>query len=99
MNIEFRRQAHSITLAGIPLVLGALLAPIQVVVLARVLGAGTTFALQRIRFDKFAYNVAAFAFEAAVDTAAIHATLGDRAHLDLLTVLCVFVSSPASTSS
>ncbi|HEY2299669.1 MAG TPA: EAL domain-containing protein [Jatrophihabitans sp.] len=91
MNVEFRRQAHSFTLAGIPLVLGALVAPIQVVVLARVLGAGTTLAVQRIRFEKFAYNLAAFAFEAAIDTAAIHYALGGRAHLDLGTGALVFV--------
>jgi diguanylate cyclase (GGDEF)-like protein len=96
LNVEFRRQAHSLTLAGIPLVLGALLAPLPVVVLARVIGAGTTLAVQRVRFDKFAYNLAAYAFEAAVDTAVIHALLGSGARLDLvmaagvlLIVVCV----------
>ncbi|MGH8860422.1 MAG: diguanylate cyclase domain-containing protein, partial [Jatrophihabitantaceae bacterium] len=80
MNIEFRRQAHSLTLAGIPLVLGALLAPLQVVVLARLLGAATALAGQRMRWQKFAYNVAAYAFEAALDTSLIHALLGTRTH-------------------
>ena len=91
MNFEFRRQAYSFTLATIPLVLGALLAPLPVVVLARVLGAGTTLAVQRIRFDKFAYNIAAYAFEAAIDTAAIHALLGSGSHLDLTAGALVFL--------
>ena len=91
LNIEFRRQAHSLTLAGIPLVLGALLAPIQVVVLARVLGAGSTLAVQRVRPDKFVYNLAAYAFEAAADTALVHVVLGDKARLDLTAALLVLM--------
>jgi diguanylate cyclase (GGDEF)-like protein len=89
MNIEFRRQAHSLTLAGIPLVLGALLAPMHVVVAARVLGAGSAFLVQRVRPDKFAYNLAAYAFEAAVDTALIHVVLGNGAKLDPVGALAV----------
>lgn len=91
MNVEFRRQAHSMTLAGIPLVLGALLAPLQVAVLARVLGAGIALGLQRMRPDKFAYNIAAYAFEAAVDTAVIHALLGTRTSLDLAAAMTVLL--------
>src|SRR3978361_2273703 len=40
MNVEFRRQAYSMTLGGIPLVIGLLFAPLHYVVVARLIGAG-----------------------------------------------------------
>src|SRR5690348_3537531 len=69
MVIEFRRQAHTITLAGPALVLGALLAPVPTVVLARLTGAGLALALQRMAPAKLCYNVASFSCEAALMTA------------------------------
>jgi diguanylate cyclase (GGDEF)-like protein len=92
LTIEFRRQAHSATLGGIPLAVGALLAPLPVVVLARVLGAVAALGLQRMRLDKLAYNVAAYAFEAALATAVIHTLLGERASLDVSSALSVTVA-------
>ena len=53
------------------------------------LGAGTAFAVQRVRLDKFGYNVAAYACEAATDTALVRVLLGGHAHLDLVSALIV----------
>ncbi len=84
MNIEFRRQAHSFTLAGVPLALGVLLAGPHELVLARVIGSVLAFAVQRISVEKTVYNTAAYAFEAAVDVTVVHALCAGRP-LDLLT--------------
>ena len=81
INFEFRRQAHSMTLAGVPLVLGVLLVPGYCVV-ARVVGSLLAFAHQRIALDKAAYNGAAYAFEAAVDVAVLRQLLGATRALD-----------------
>src|SRR3954469_12008056 len=72
MNVEFRRQAHSLTLAGVPLLLGVLLVPPQTLVIARVSAAMVAFLLQRINIDKMLYNGAAYACEAALDATIIH---------------------------
>src|ERR1700743_503857 len=47
MNIEFRRQAHSLTLAGVPLLLGVLVLSPALVVLMRVGGSLIAFLFQR----------------------------------------------------
>jgi diguanylate cyclase (GGDEF)-like protein len=91
MAIEFRRQAHTITLAGPALVLGALLAPVQVVVLARLVGAGLALALQRMAPAKFFYNVASFSCEAALITTLVRRLVPSHAVLDLTTVLTLLV--------
>src|SRR5690242_19967542 len=81
MNVEFHKQAHSITLSGIPLALGVMIAPIGDVVVARVVGAGLALMLQRISLEKIVYNSAAYAFEAAADCAVLHAIIGSTAGL------------------
>jgi diguanylate cyclase (GGDEF)-like protein len=89
MNVEFRRQAHSLTLAGVPLVLGLLIASPQVFVAARLVGALIAFAFQRVSRDKAYYNAAAYAFEAVVDATIVRLVLGSHHGLDLSTVLAV----------
>lgn len=89
MNVEFRRQAHSLTLAGLPLVLGLLLVSSHTFVIARVIGALIAFIFQRINPVKSAYNLAAYAFEAAVDSGLAWLILGSQPRLDTWTVLVV----------
>jgi len=43
MNVEFRRQGHSITLASMPLVLGALLLPSHLLIVTRLTGTVIAF--------------------------------------------------------
>jgi ABC-type transport system involved in multi-copper enzyme maturation permease subunit len=67
LNVEFRRQAHTFTLAGIPLVIGVLVVSPLVFVLTRLVASVLAFVWQRVSVDKMAYNSAAYAFEAAAD--------------------------------
>jgi diguanylate cyclase (GGDEF)-like protein len=89
MNVEFRRQAHSLTLAGVPLLLGALLLSPLVFVLARVVGSLLAFVVQRITAQKTIYNTAAYAFEAALDATLLHLVLGGTIGLHAWTGLVV----------
>ena len=87
MVIEFRRQAHTITVGGPALVVGALMTPVPVVVLARLVGAGLALAYQRKSPAKWAYNAASFSCEAALITALVHRFVGVRSELDFVTML------------
>ncbi|MDQ2956140.1 MAG: EAL domain-containing protein [Actinomycetota bacterium] len=89
MNVEFRRQAHSLTLAGVPLILGVLLVPSHTFVLVRLVGALIAFVYQRIVPVKTFYNIAAYAFEAAADACLVWFILGTRQDLDIWTVTVV----------
>ncbi len=89
MNVEFRRQAHSLTLAGVPLVLGVLLVSPETFVIARLTAAMIAFLLQRINFDKILYNGAAYACEAALDATIIHLWLQHQHEVNLWTVVVV----------
>jgi diguanylate cyclase (GGDEF)-like protein len=71
LHIEVRNEAYSVTLAGVPLVLGLLLCDTRELVVARVLGSAAAFAVQRVSKAKAGYNLAAYAFEAALDLAVI----------------------------
>jgi diguanylate cyclase (GGDEF)-like protein len=75
MNIEFRRQAHSLTLAGVPLLLGVLVLSPVMFVFARLAGSVLAFGLQRIAIQKTIYNTSAYAFEAALDATLLHLLL------------------------
>ena len=76
LNVEFRRQAHTLTLAGVPLALAVLLAPAHTAVLARVVGALAALLLQRIDLEKLVYNIAGYAFEMAAAAALARAIAG-----------------------
>ncbi len=83
MNVEFRRQAHSLTLAGVPLVLGALLLPSHVFIITRLAGTLIAFIYQRIGLVKSCYNIAAYAFEAATFSYVLWTMLGTQHHLSI----------------
>ena len=85
VHIEFRHEAYSFSLSGIPLVLGVLTGDPRDLVIARVLGALVAFALQRPPVMKAVYNACAYAFEAVTVATVIHVTLPVGARLDLVT--------------
>jgi len=87
LNVEFRRQAHTFTLAGIPLLIGVLVMSPDAFVATRVAASVLAFAWQRVSVDKMAYNSAAYAFEAAADVMLVHLLLGPLGGLDLRTAL------------
>jgi len=83
LHVEVRRDAYTITLAGVPLVLALLVQTPAEVVLARVAGSAAAFLLQRSPVAKVAYNLAAYAAEAALDAALTRVLL---AGVDVLSV-------------
>ncbi len=72
IHVEFRLQAYSYVLAGIPLALGLATSDVRDVVVARVAGSLLAFVVQRPNAVKVAYNTAAYAFEAAAAGFLIH---------------------------
>src|SRR5664279_3096350 len=93
LNVEFRRQAHTFTLAGVPLLIGVLVLSPQVFVLTRLAASVLAFVWQRVSLDKMAYNSAAYAFEAATDVLLVHLLLRPARALDLRT--CLLYTSPS----
>ena len=92
LNIEFRKQAHTFTLAGIPLFIGVLVVSPLVVVLTRLVASVLALVWQRVSVDKIAYNSAAYAFEAAADAILVHLLLPTPARgLDPKTALTMLV--------
>jgi len=80
VHVEFRRHAYTYALAGLPLAVGLAWFGPREVVAARVVGSLIAFAVQRTARVKVAYNVAAYAFEAALGGFVLHA-LGGSAHV------------------
>ena len=91
VHIEFRHEASSYSLSGIPLVLGLLTCPPAQLVVARVVGALIAFAVQRPAPGKVFYNTCAYAFEAATVATLAHAILPANAQLDLRTAVVCYV--------
>jgi diguanylate cyclase (GGDEF)-like protein len=92
LHVEVRREAYSVTLAGIPLAAGVLLCDSRELVAARVLGAAAAFAWQRATPLKACYNLAAYAFEAALDLAVMHLLVRPDTELTVeLAVVCGLV--------
>ncbi|MBE3076351.1 MAG: hypothetical protein IMZ75_15685, partial [Actinobacteria bacterium] len=87
LNVEFRHQAHTFTLAGIPLLIGVLLVSPIVFVLTRLVASVLALVWQRVSVDKMAYNSAAYAFEAAADAILVHLLLRPTSGLDLQTAV------------
>src|SRR5450631_3938183 len=91
VNVEFRRQAHTFTLAGIPLLIGVLVLPPIVFVLTRLVASVLALVWQRVSVDKMAYNSAAYVFEAAADAILVHLLLHPARSLDLRTAASLIV--------
>src|ERR1035437_7862268 len=91
LNVEFRRQAHTFTLAGIPLFIGVLVVSPLVFVLTRLTASVLSFVWQRVSVDKMAYNSAAYAFETAADVMLVHLLLRPARGLDLPTAVTLIV--------
>ena len=93
IHVEFRHDAYSFSLSGIPLLLGVFTGSPTHLVAARVAGALLAFALQRPSPVKAVYNTCAYAFEAATVATLIRLLLPHGAPLDLRTaaVCCLVV--------
>ncbi len=91
LHVEVHRQAYSVTLAGLPLVLGLLLCGPRELVAVRVLGSAVAFATQRTPLLKAGYNLAAYAAEAALDVTLVRLLLG---HHGTLTATAAVICYP-----
>jgi diguanylate cyclase (GGDEF)-like protein len=91
MSVEFRRQAYTFTLAGVPLLIGVLVVSPDVFVVTRLVASVLALAWQRVSLDKMAYNSAAYAFEAAVDAMLVHRLLRPQQGFDMRTIVILFV--------
>jgi diguanylate cyclase (GGDEF)-like protein len=96
IHVEFRSQAWSFSLSGIPLVLGTLWVGPRDLILARVIGTAVAFALQRPAAVKAAYNMGAYVLEAAAISFLAHEVLGNRITLDVATASIGFLVVAAS---
>jgi len=91
VNVEFRRQAHTFTLAGVPLLIGVLVLPPIVFVLTRLMASVLALVWQRVSVDKLVYNSAAYVLEAAADALLVHLLLHPARGLDLGTAVILIV--------
>src|ERR1035437_2665958 len=91
LNVEFRRQAHTFTLAGIPLLIGVLVLPPGAFVATRLGASVLAFVWQRVSVDKIAYNSAAYAFEAAADAMLVHLLLRPQQGMGLRTAVVLIL--------
>ena len=90
--VEFRQQAYSFSLAGIPLLLGLLYCPPQHLVLARLAAAVLAFTVQRATGMKVAFNTASYLLDTALVITVAHLLLGGTAELSPRTALLCYVS-------
>jgi signal transduction histidine kinase len=73
VHIQFQRDAHSVSLGELPLVLGLFFAAPAGLVLAQVVGDALALAIHRRQSPvKFAFNVCHFAFETCLAAALFH---------------------------
>jgi diguanylate cyclase (GGDEF)-like protein len=79
--IEFRRQAYSFSLSGIPMLLGLLYFPPQHLIAARVLAAVAAFVVQRVAPQKLAFNSASYLLDTALVVAVAHLLMADPSTL------------------
>jgi diguanylate cyclase (GGDEF)-like protein len=95
VNVEFRRESHSMTFAGVPLVVGVLMLPVHELVLARLTGSVVALVIQRVSTEKVVYNSAAFSFEAALTATVVDAwhRVGSTLTVSSLAVLLVAVAA------
>src|SRR3954451_8181994 len=90
--IEFRQQAYSLSLSGIPLLLGLLYCPPQHLLVARVLAATAAFAVQRATVPKFAFNTASYLLDTALVLSLTHVLVGPEEALTLRVVALCYLS-------
>jgi diguanylate cyclase (GGDEF)-like protein len=94
-RIEFRQEAYSYSLSGIPLLLGLLYVPPQHLLLARMTATVIAFLVQRAGGVKFAFNTASYLLDTALVIALAHVLIGGGAALDARTAVLCYVSLAA----
>src|SRR5205823_2567646 len=94
IHLQFRRDAHSISLSEIPIIVGLLFASPLTLVLCHLVGAGLTLVFHRRQpMLKLAFNLSKFTIEACVGVLAFHAVLGPSTALGPRLWLAAFAAT------
>ena len=96
VHLQFRRSAHSFSLADIPFVFGLVFATGDAFVAAAVLGAGVVWAARRLPAVKLTFNVAQLALAACVAVVILRAVAGDADSLGPRAWVGVYLATLAS---
>src|SRR4051812_38534026 len=96
VHLQFRRSAHSFSLADIPFVLGLVFASGDAFLVAALLGAGVVWAFRRLPAVKVAFNLAQLALAVCVAVVILHAVAPDAHSLVPRTWIGVYVATLAS---
>lgn len=98
VHLHFRRDAHSFTLAEIPLVLGLFFASPSALVLARLLGAAPALLLVRRQApQKLAFNLGLFLVDTSLALLIFHALTRFEGSLSTLNLLAVFAATACTS--
>jgi diguanylate cyclase (GGDEF)-like protein len=76
VHLRLGRDAYAFTMMEIPMVLGLFFAPPQLLVLARLVGGGVAYAVERKALRKATFNCALFVLETSTAVALWHLVLG-----------------------
>jgi diguanylate cyclase (GGDEF)-like protein len=94
VHLHFRRDAHSFTLAEIPLVLGLFFASPTTLIVARLVGAAPALLLVRRQApQKLAFNLGLFLVDASVALLIFHGLTSFDGPLSTASLLAVFVAT------
>jgi diguanylate cyclase (GGDEF)-like protein len=96
VHLQFRRSAHSFSLADIPFVLGLVFASGDTFVAAALLGAGVVWAFRRLPAVKVAFNLAQLALAVCAAVVILHAVAPDAHSLVPRTWIGVYLATLAS---
>jgi diguanylate cyclase (GGDEF)-like protein len=98
VHLHFRRDAHSFTLAEIPLVLGLFFASPAALVLARLLGAVPALLLVRRQApQKLVFNLGLFLVDTSLALLIFHALTRFEGSLSTLNLFAVFVATACTS--
>ncbi|MDE0803487.1 MAG: bifunctional diguanylate cyclase/phosphodiesterase [Acidimicrobiales bacterium] len=107
VNLEVRRDAHSLTFSEIPLTIGLIFTDPSGLILARVVGAAVGHAIvRRPRFIKYVFNVGQFALDVGTAVLVFHLILGAANPIDprgwvagLLAIACAHLAGWLAVST
>ena len=93
VHLEFRRSAHSFSLADVPFVFGLVFSTGEAFVLGALVGTAIVYAFRRLAAVKFAFNLAQLALVACVAVAVVQAIAVPGDALEPRTWLALYVAT------
>ncbi|MBF5083044.1 bifunctional diguanylate cyclase/phosphodiesterase [Quadrisphaera sp. INWT6] len=96
IHVEIRRQAYSFSLTGVPLLLGALYCPPDVLVVARLASAAAVFAAQRLSPVKSAFNLSAYLLDTALVVLVAHQLVQPSDGIEVATGVAAYAAMAVS---